>query len=121
MTNRNYRNIVSLILLAVLVIAACTKPDRSEEADRVTDKVKELTFKNPDQTLVRVDSAEQVGLFLAAAANVIRANVYRQMGQTRLAIFYGEQRLMLCQTNISKATFETRPVPPIFFSYRENS
>ena len=49
MTNRNYRNIVSLILFAVLVIAVCTKLDRSEEADRVTDKVKELMLKNPNR------------------------------------------------------------------------
>jgi hypothetical protein len=40
-----------------------------------------------------VDSAEQAGVFSAAMANLTRTNIYGSMGQTRLAVFYGEQIL----------------------------
>ena len=52
-----------IVTCTILVIMGCTKPDRSEEADRVTDEVKELMFKNPEQALARIDSAEQTGVF----------------------------------------------------------
>ena len=84
---------IVLLLFAVLTLTACTKPDRSEEAKKLRCELRDLMFKNPEQVLVRIDSAEQVGLFSPATANVIRANVYGQMGQTRLAIYYGEQIL----------------------------
>lgn len=87
------RKIVIFILLAVLTFAGCTKPDRSEEADRVTDEVKELMFKNPEQALARIDSAEQTGVFSASDANLLRVNIYWNIGQKRMAAFYGEQAL----------------------------
>ena len=52
-----------------------------------------MLYKNPEQALARVDSAEQAGLFSAATANLIRVNLYGSMGQMRLALFYGEQIL----------------------------
>lgn len=80
-------------ICAVLTLVGCMKPDRSEEADKLRHELQEMLFKNPEQALARVDSAEQVGLFPAATANLIRTNMYGQMGQTRLALFYGEQIL----------------------------
>lgn len=80
MSTRNPRNIIVLVLFAVLAIAGCTKPDRSEEADRVTDELKELMFKNPERALALVDSAEQVGVFSAADANLLRTNIYWNIG-----------------------------------------
>ena len=77
----------------MMVFAACTKPDRAEEAKKLRNEMRETLFKNPEQIMARIDSAEQVGVFSAAMANLIRANVYGQMGQTRLAIYYGEQIL----------------------------
>ena len=82
-----------IILCAVLAFAACTKPNRSEEANKLRYELRDMMYKTPEKALARIDSAEQVGLFSAATANVIRANVYGQMGQTRLAIYYGEQIL----------------------------
>ena len=87
------RKIVIFILLAVLTFAGCTKSDRSEEADRVTDELKELMFKNPERALALVDSAEQAGVYAAADANLLRVNIYWNTGQKRMAAFYGEQAL----------------------------
>ena len=82
-----------ILLCALLAFAGCTKPDRSEEANKLRYELRDMMYKTPEKALARIDSAEQVGLFSAATANVIRANVYGQMGQTRLAIYYGEQIL----------------------------
>ncbi|MBQ4386846.1 MAG: helix-turn-helix transcriptional regulator [Prevotella sp.] len=82
-----------IILCTVLAFAACTKSDRIEEAKQLKNELQEMLFKNPEQALMRVDSAEQAGVFSAATANLIRTNIYGNMGQTRLAIFYGEQIL----------------------------
>ena len=84
----------ALLLLVVLtLIVGCTQPNRSEEAKQLRRELQEMIFKNPDQALARVDSAEQAGLFSTPMANLIRANIYGQVGKTRLAIFYGEQIL----------------------------
>ena len=94
MPQRTPRNIIVLLLLALLALTtACTKPDRSEEADRLTDELKELMFKNSERALALVDSAEQVGVFSAADANLLRTNIYWNTGQKRMAAFYGEQAL----------------------------
>lgn len=80
-------------IVTMMVFAACTKPDRVEEAKKLRNEMRETLFKNPEQIMARIDSAEQVGVFSAAMTNLIRANAYGQMGQTRLAIYYGEQIL----------------------------
>ena len=53
----------------------------------------DMLYKNPELALVRVDSAKQAGVFSAAMANLLRTNIYGAMGQTRLAVYYGEQML----------------------------
>ena len=78
-------------MLALTV--GCTKPDRSEEAKQLKNELQEMLYKNPEQALARVDSAEQAGVFSEATANLIRTNLYGSMGQMRLALFYGEQIL----------------------------
>ena len=93
MPQRTLRNIIVILLFAVLAFAGCTKPDRSEEANKLRYELRDMMYKTPEKALARIDSAEQAGVFSAATANVIRANVYGQMGQTRLAIYYGEQIL----------------------------
>ena len=82
-----------ILLCVVLALAACTKSDRSEEAKRLKDELHEIMFKNPEQALARVDSAEQAGVFSTATANLIRTNIYGNKGQMQLALFYGEQIL----------------------------
>ena len=93
MPPRNPKNIIVILLLAVLTIAACSSPNRSEEAKKLKDELHEMLYKNSEQALARVDSAEQAGVFSEATANLIRTNMYGNMGQMRLALFYGEQIL----------------------------
>jgi AraC-like DNA-binding protein len=69
----------------------CSKPDRSEEAAQLKNEIQDLLYSNPEQALERVDSAELAGVFSETTANLIRSNVYGRMGQTQLALFYGEQ------------------------------
>ena len=89
-----HRNIIVLLLLAVLALTTgCTKHNRSEEAKQLKNELHEMLYKNPEQALARVDSAEQAGVFSTATANLIRTNMYGNLGQMRLAIFYGEQIL----------------------------
>lgn len=89
---------ISTILLPVfaafaVLMMGCTKPDRSEEEKKLKEELQKIAFTTPDKAFDRIDSAERVGLFSPATANLIRTNFYGQMGQTRLAIFYGEQIL----------------------------
>ena len=94
MPQRTPRNIIVISLLAVLALTTgCTKPDRSEEAKKLKNELHEMQFKAPEQALARVDSAEQAGVFSTATANLIRTNMYGNLGQMRLALFYGEQIL----------------------------
>ena len=90
---KRFPKFVVISLLAVLALTGCTKPDHSEEANKLKNELQGMLFKAPEQALARVDSAEQAGVFSAATANLIRTNIYGNMGQTRLAIFYGEQIL----------------------------
>ena len=71
----------------------CTKSDRKEEEQKLKNELQVMAFTTPEKAFARIDSAERVGLFSTATANLIRTNFYGQMGQTRLAIFYGEQIL----------------------------
>ena len=89
---------ISTILLPVFAAVAvlmmgCTKPDRSEEEQKLKEELQKIAFTTPEKAFAKIDSAERVGLFSPATANLIRTNFYGQMGQTRLAIFYGEQIL----------------------------
>ena len=89
---------ISTILLPVFAAVAvlmmgCTKPDRSEEEKKLKEELQKIAFTTPEKAFAKIDSAERVGLFSPATANLIRTNFYGQMGQTRLAIFYGEQIL----------------------------
>ena len=85
--------ILTIIVSALALMMGCSQPDRSEEAKNLRLQLQEQLYKNPEKVLERVDSAEQAGVFTTGMANLIRVNQYGQMGQTRLAIFYGEQIL----------------------------
>ena len=93
MRKSKYIIILTFFVAVIAFTAGCTKPDRSEEATRLKHELQDMLYKNPEQALVRVDSAEQAGVFSAAMANLLRTNIYGAMGQSRLAVFYGEQML----------------------------
>ncbi len=83
--------LTAIVAVLVTCTVGCTKPDRSEEAQKLKTELQQIAFTTPEKAFARIDSAERVGLFSPAQANLNRTNFYGQMGQTRLAIFYGEQ------------------------------
>ena len=91
MKTRRYTILLTAVVAALSLLVACAKPDRSEEATQLKNELQDILFSNPEQVLARVDSAERVGVFSETTANLIRSNVYGRMGQTQLALFYGEQ------------------------------
>ena len=88
---RRYTILLTGVVAAFSLLVGCSKPDRSEEANQLKLELQDQLFSNPEQVLARVDSAERAGVFSETTANLIRSNVYGQMGKTQLAIFYGEQ------------------------------
>ena len=88
---RRYAILLTGVIAAFSLLVGCSKPDRSEEVTKLKNELQDQLFSNPEQVLVRVDSAERAGVFTETTANLIRSNVYGQMGKTQLAIFYGEQ------------------------------
>ena len=93
MRKSRYFIILTAVVAVLALTTGCSKPDRSEEATQLKQELHAQLYKNPEQALVRVDSAEQAGVFSAAMANLLRTNIYGTMGQSRLAVFYGEQML----------------------------
>lgn len=91
MRKRRYTILLTVVLAALSLFVNCSKPDRSEEAAQLKNEIQDLLYSNPEQALERVDSAELAGVFSETTANLIRSNVYGRMGQTQLALFYGEQ------------------------------
>ena len=86
-------NIVSLILFTVLVFAACTKPDRDEEAASLSKEIVNDGLSDVGHSVERVDSAEQAGLFTEVRANTIKAIIYANADRRRLAAYYAEKAI----------------------------
>lgn len=93
MSPRPPRNIIVLLLLAVLAITGCTKPDRSEEATALSDELQDLAISDMDKALARVDSAEQAGVFTAMRANTVKACIYENADRRRMAAYYAEKAI----------------------------
>ena len=91
MKKRRYIILLTAVVAALSLLVGCSRPDRSEEATQLKNELQDILFSNPEQVLERVDSAELAGVFTETTANLIRSNVYGRMGQTQLALFYGEQ------------------------------
>ena len=86
-------NIVSLILFTVLVFAACTKPDRNDEAVALSQEIVNDGLSDVEHSVERVDSAEQAGLLTAVRANTIKAIIYANADRRRLAAYYAEKAI----------------------------
>ena len=90
---REIINIVSLFFFTVLVFAACTKPDRDDEAVALSKEIVNGGLSDVDYSVERVDSAEQAGLFTAVRANTIKAIIYSNADRRRLAAYYAEKAI----------------------------
>lgn len=90
---RRYTFLLAAVVAALSLLVDCSKPDRSEEVNKLKLRIQDKMFSDPtpDEAIALVDSAELAGVFSSTTANLIRTNVYGQMGHTRLSIFYGEQ------------------------------
>ena len=84
MTNRNYRNIVSLILFAVLALMGCTGNGGTQHEQQPTDttytqRAAMMVYDyDPVRALQIVDSAVIVGNLSEVWADVNRARIYSQ-------------------------------------------
>ena len=93
MPPKNHRNILVILLLVVLTIAACTKPDRSEEATKLSDELEKMAADEMDKALARADSAEEARVFTAKQANMVKAVIYENAGRRRMAAYYAEKAI----------------------------
>ena len=81
------------MLFSVLVFAACTKPDRSNEATALSKEIINEGSTNAEHSLERVDSAEQVGLFTTVRANTVKAMISFNADRRRMAAYYAEKAI----------------------------
>ena len=81
------------MLFSVLVFAACTKPDRSNEATALSKEIINEGSTNAEHSLERVDSAEQAGLFTAVRANTVKAMISFNADRRRMAAYYAEKAI----------------------------
>ena len=87
------QTIYLIILFTVLAFAACTKPDRDDEAVALSKEIDNEGSTNVEHSLERVDSAEQAGLFTAVYANTVRACIYTNADRRRMAAYYAEKAI----------------------------
>ena len=93
MTVRININIISLLLFIVLVLVACTKPDRDDKSVALSKVIVNGGLSDVEHSVERVDSAEQAGLFTAVRANTIKAIIYANADRRRLSAYYAEKAI----------------------------
>ena len=71
----------------------CTKTDRSEEAQKLSEELINTAISNLDKTLERIDSAEEAGVFTALLANTVKACIYENASRHRMAAYYAEKAI----------------------------
>ena len=107
MSTRNHRNIIVLLLFAGLSFAACTRPDRSNEATALSDELQNLAISDMNKALERVDSAEEAGVFTAVQANTVRACIYGNADRRRMAAYYAEKAIIAQEGHVATTPFNS--------------
>ena len=79
-----------IILFTVLAFTACTKSNCGNEAMALSEEIVNGGITN----IERVDSAEQAGVFTAVRANTIKAIIYANADQRRMAVYYAEKAIV---------------------------
>lgn len=82
-----------IILLTVLAFAACTRPNHSDDAQKLSKEIINEGSTNVEHSLERVDSAEQAGLFTAVRANTVKAMISFNADRRRMAAYYAEKAI----------------------------
>ena len=93
MPTRPPRNIIVLLLFAVLAFVACTKPDRSEEARALSSELVAVSNGDIEKALARVDSAEEAGVYTEMRANFVKAVICVNADRRRMAAYYAEKAI----------------------------
>ena len=88
------QTIYLIILFTVLVFAGCTKPDCNDEAVALSKEIVNEGLSDIEQSVERVDSAEQASLFTAVRANTIKAIIYSNADRRRMAAYYAEKAIV---------------------------
>ena len=88
MRKSRYIIIMTTIVTMLAMITACTKPDRNNEAVVLSKEIVNDGLSDVKHSMERVDSAEQAGLFTAVCANTIKAIIYANADQRRMAAYY---------------------------------
>ena len=81
------------IFIAMLVLAACTSPDRSDQAQALMEELLVSAMDDIDKGMERIDSAEQAGLFTAVRANTVKAMIYLNTDRQRMADYYAKKAI----------------------------
>ena len=92
---------IGLLLFALLTFAACTRADRSNEATALSDELQDLAISDMDKALVKVDSAEEAGVFMAVQANTVRASIYENADRRRMAAYYAEKAIIAQEGHVA--------------------
>ena len=91
------RTIHLIILCAMLVLMTdctdCTNHDCSKDAIALSEEIVNEGLTNIEYALVRVDSAEEAGVFSAVRANTLKAIIYENADRRRLAAYYAEKAI----------------------------
>lgn len=83
-----------IILCAVLTLTVgCTKPDRSDVAQKLSKEIINEGSTNIEHSLERVDSAEDAGLFKAVRVNTVKAMISFNANRRRMAAYYAEKAI----------------------------
>ena len=97
MPRRNFRKTIVLLFCAILTAAACVGcgggTGNEELAARLADEIVDEGTTNIERALVRVDSAEQARVFTAVHANTVKAMIYENADQRRMAVYYAEKAI----------------------------
>lgn len=98
MPQRNIRSIFVLFFCILLTIAACLGCDggttcNEKFASQLSDDIINEGISNVNHSLQRVDSAEQSGVFTAAHAYTLKAMIYWNADQRRMAAYYAEKAI----------------------------
>ena len=85
--------ILTTIVTVLALMIGCTKPDRSDDAQKLSKEIINEGSTNVEHSLERVDSAEQAGLFTAVRANTVKAMISFNADQRRMAAYYAEKAI----------------------------
>ena len=81
------------MLVLMTDCTGCTNHDCGKEAIALSEEIVNEGSTDIEYALVRVDSAEEAGVFSAVRANTLKAIIYENADRRRLAAYYAEKAI----------------------------